>query len=188
MLKKYPFVFFDAFFFFFEDWNITFSFLKTSCKLLLSTNFLRWMQSYVSIIIFFFLLNVFLLTIWRGLQPFWLQLKTWNCIKELLGLEFGRNQNKGISILTQTRINHDQIPYIRNNWLGSKFFSLGDSHTKGCLCCFIWDLKIDTDPKERFASFKFTPSNYRNLCVYAPSKYSTWKQMLWKIKLYGKQK
>ena len=41
MLKKM----FFRFCFSFESWNITFSFLKTSCKLLLSTNFLRWMQS-----------------------------------------------------------------------------------------------------------------------------------------------
>ena len=29
-------------------------------------------------------------------------------------------------------------------------------------------LKVDTDPKGRFVSFKFTPSNDRVLCVYAP--------------------
>ena len=69
--------------------------------------------------------NVFLLTILKGLKPFWLQVKTWNWIKELLALEFCRNQNKVISILTETHINHDQIHHIRNNWLGSNFFSLG---------------------------------------------------------------
>ena len=93
-------------------------------------------------------------------------------LKQDLALEFCRNQNKVISILTETHINHDQIHYIRNNWLGSNFFSLGDSHTKGCLSCFIWDLKVDTDAKGRFVSFKFTPSNDRVLCVYAPSGYS----------------
>ena len=61
--------------------------------------------------------------------------------------------------------------------MGSNFFSLGDSHTKGCLSCFIWDLKIDTDAKGRFVSFKFTPSNDRVLCVYAPSGYSTREQL-----------
>ena len=61
--------------------------------------------------------------------------------------------------------------------MGSNFFSLGDSHTKGCLSCFIWDLKVDTDPKGRFVSFKSTPSNDRVLCVYAPSGYSTRKQL-----------
>ena len=69
--------------------------------------------------------NLFLLTILKGLKPFWLQVKTWNWIKELLALEFCRNQNKVISILTETYINHDQIHHIRNNWVGSKFFSLG---------------------------------------------------------------
>ena len=69
--------------------------------------------------------NLFLLTILKGLKPFWLQVKTWNWIKELLALEFCRNQNKVISILTETHINHDQIHQIRNNWLGSNFFSLG---------------------------------------------------------------
>ena len=34
-----------------------------------------------------------------------------------------------------------------------------------------WDLglHLDTDPKGRFVSFKFTPSNERVFCVYAPS-------------------
>ena len=98
-------------------------------------------------------------------------------LKQDLALEFCKNQNKVISILTETHINHDQIHHIRNNWLGSNFFSLGDSHTKGCLSCFIWDLKIDTDAKGRFVSFKFTPSNDRVLCVYVPSGYSTREQL-----------
>ena len=98
-------------------------------------------------------------------------------LKQDLALEFCRNQNKVISILTETHINHDQIHYIRNNWLGSNFFSLGDSHTKGCLSCFIWDLKVDTDAKGRFVSFKFTPSNDRVLCVYAPSGYRAREQL-----------
>ena len=46
-------------------------------------------------------------------------------LKELLVLEFCRNPNKVISILTETHIYHDQIHHIRNNWLGSNFFSLG---------------------------------------------------------------
>ena len=61
--------------------------------------------------------------------------------------------------------------------MGSNFFSLGDSHTKGHLSCFIWDLKIDTDAKGRFVSFKFTPSNDRVLCVYVPWGYSTRDQL-----------
>ena len=98
-------------------------------------------------------------------------------LKQDLALEFCRNQNKVISILTETHINHNQIHHIRNNWLGSNFFSLRDSHTKGCLSCFIWELKVDTDPKGRFVSFTFTPSNDRVLCVYAPSVYSTRDQL-----------
>ena len=67
--------------------------------------------------------------------------------------------------------------HIRNNWLGYNFFCLGNSHTKGCLSCFIWDLKVDIDPKGRFVNFKFTPSNDRVLCVYAPPGYSTREQL-----------
>ena len=60
-------------------------------------------------------------------------------LKQDLALEFCKNQNKVISILTETHINHDQIHHIRNNWVGSNFFSLGDSLTKGhnSLSCFI---------------------------------------------------
>ena len=50
-------------------------------------------------------------------------------LKKDLVLEFCKNQNKDFSILTETRINHDQIHYIRNNWLCPIFFSPGDSHT-----------------------------------------------------------
>ena len=89
-------------------------------------------------------------------------------LKQDLAPELCRNQNKVISILIETHINHDQIHHIRNNWLGSNFMSPGDSHTKGCLRCFIWDLKVDTDPKGRFVSFKLTASNDRVLCVHAP--------------------
>ena len=117
------------------------------------------------------------LTIFKGLKPFWLQVKPWNWIKELLALEFCRNQKKVIIILTETHISDDQIRHIRNNLLGSNFFSLGDSHTKECLSCFIWHLKIDTDAKGRFVSFKVTPSNGRVLCVYVPSGCSTREQL-----------
>ena len=98
-------------------------------------------------------------------------------LKQDLALEFCRNQNKVINILTETHINHDQIHHIANNWFGSNFFSLRDSHTKGCLSCFIYDLKADNDPKGRFVSFQFSPSNDRVLCVYAPSECSTSEQM-----------
>ena len=70
-----------------------------------------------------------------------------------------------------------KIHHIRNDWLGSNFFSLKDSHTKGCLSCFIWDLKVNTDPKGRLVSFKLTPSNDRVLCVDAPLGYSTGEQL-----------
>ena len=98
-------------------------------------------------------------------------------LKQDLALEVCRNQNKLTNIFTGTHINHDQIHHIRNNWLGSNFFSLGDSHTKRCLFCFIRELKDDTDPKGRFVSFTFTLSNERVLCVYAHSGYSTREQL-----------
>ena len=89
-------------------------------------------------------------------------------LKEDLRLEFCRHQNKVLSILTETDINHDQIYHIRNNWLGSNFLSRKDN-TKECLS----DWKVDTDPKERFVSFRFAPSNGRVFCVDVPSGYST---------------
>ena len=98
-------------------------------------------------------------------------------LKQDLALGFCRNQKKVISISTETHISHDQIHHIRNNWLGFNFFSLGDSRTKECLSCSIWDLKVDTDPKKRFVSFKFSPSNDRVLCTYAPSMNSTREQL-----------
>ena len=94
-------------------------------------------------------------------------------LKQKLALEFCKYQNNVVSILTETHINHNQIDHVRNNLLGSNFFSLGGSHTKGCLSCFIWDLKVDNYQKGRFVSCTFTPSNDRVLCVYARSGYST---------------
>ena len=61
--------------------------------------------------------------------------------------------------------------------VGLQLFLSWNSHIKGCLSCFNWDLKVDTDPKGRFVSFKFTPSNDRVLCVYVPSGYSTREQL-----------
>ena len=90
-----------------------FFFLPTSC--------VEWKVH----VFMFFYRNVFLLTILNGLKPFWLQVKTWNWTKELLAREFWRNQNKVMSIWTETHINHDQIHHIRNNWLDSNFFCLG---------------------------------------------------------------
>ena len=117
----------------------------------------------------FYCRNVFLLTILKGLKPFWLQVKTWtwNWIKELLALEFCKNQNKVISILHGTHINHDQIHQIRNNWLGSNFFSLGTVTHKGFVLLHLGP-EVDTNPKGRLVSFKFTPSNDRVLYFHAP--------------------
>ena len=95
-------------------------------------------------------------------------------LKQNLVPQFCRNQNKDVSILTETHINLDQIHHIRNNWLGAIFFSPGDSHTKGLLELLHLGLEgvteVDTNPKGRFVSFKVTPSNDRVLCVYALDK------------------
>ena len=84
--------------------------------------------------------------------------------------EFDRNQNEVISILTETHINHDQIHYIRSNWLGPIFFSPGVTQ-KDSLSCFIWVWKYHWG-WDWFVSFKVTPSNDRVLSVYTPSGYS----------------
>ena len=87
----------------------------------------------------------------------------------LKAFKFCRNQEKVISILTETHINHDPIQHKRNNWLGPIFFSPGDSHTKGMLFLLHLGLEgiteVDTDPKERFVSFKVTTSNESSLFV-----------------------
>ena len=87
----------------------------------------------------------------------------------LKALEFCRNQEKVISILTETHINHDPIQHKINNWLGPIFFFPGDSHTKGMLFLLHLGLEgiteVDTDPKERFVSFKVTTSNESSLFV-----------------------
>ena len=113
-------------------------------------------------------------------------------LKQYLALQFCRKRNKVISVLTETHINHDQIHNIWNNWLGSNFSSPGNSITKGCLFCSIWILRISfieigTYSKGRFASFKFTPSNDRVLCVYAPSGYSTREQLAMRCFFQGLQ-
>ena len=86
--------------------------------------------------------------------------------------------------LIETHINHDKTYHIRNNWLGPIFFSSGDSHTKGLLVQlhpgFEDVTEVDTDPKQRFVSFKVTSSNgrvLRVLCVYAPSEHNTREQL-----------
>ena len=96
-------------------------------------------------------------------------------LKQNLALQFRRNRNKDVSILTETHINLDQIRHIRNNCLGAICFSPRDSHTKGFLILLHLDLEgvteVETDPKERFVSFKVTPS--LSLC----SMHSTRKQL-----------
>ena len=96
-------------------------------------------------------------------------------LKQDLALDLCRKNPKDISILTETHINHDQIYHIRNNWLGSIFFSPGDSHTKGFFILLHLGLegitKGDIDPKWRFVVciLKGIPSNDRVLRVYARS-------------------
>ena len=55
---------------------------------------------------------------------------------------------------------HHQI-HIKNNWLGSIFFSPGYSHTNGLLFSlhlgFEGITEIDTNPKGELVSFKVTP-------------------------------
>ena len=55
-------------------------------------------------------------------------------LKQDLAIDFNRKQNKYISILTETRIKHDQILHIRNNLLGLIFHSPGSSHAKRIYC------------------------------------------------------
>ena len=93
-------------------------------------------------------------------------------LKQDLALEFCRNQNKVISILTETHINHDQIHHIRNNWLGPIFFSPGDSHKKGLLLLLHWVLKVSLRltliQKGRLCPLRLLPL-MTEFCVYAPS-------------------
>ena len=45
--------------------------------------------------------------------------------KQDMALKFCRKKIRDIRILTETYINHDQKHHIRNNWLGTIFFSPG---------------------------------------------------------------
>ena len=102
-------------------------------------------------------------------------------LKQYLVLQFCRNQNKGVSIFTETHITIGKIHYRKNNWLGHIFFFPEDSHTKGLHVLLNLGLEgvteADTDPKGRSMSFKVTPSNDRVFCVYAPSGHSTTEQL-----------
>ena len=115
-------------------------------------------------------------------------------MKQDLVLEFSRNQNKDVSMLTETHIKL----LVRNNWLGLILFSPGYSQRKGLFVLLHPDLEsvieVDTDRKRRFLDVKVTLSNFRVLCVYAFSRYNTrdswiagisWKdcKYVWKIKV-----
>ena len=103
-------------------------------------------------------------------------------LKQDLALEFCRKQNKYIIILTETHIKHDQILYIRNNWLGPIFLFPGRSYTKGLIAQLHPGLEgvteVDTDPKGRFVSSKVTLFNNRVLCFCAPLRHNTREQLL----------
>ena len=102
-------------------------------------------------------------------------------VKQDLTLEFFRNQNKDIFILTETHINQHHIHQKRNSWLGPIFYSPGDTFTKGILVLlhlgFDHVSDNDTDPKERFVSFKVGPSDDRVFCIHAPSGHNNGQQL-----------
>ena len=102
-------------------------------------------------------------------------------MKENLALQFYRDQNKDFIFLNKTHINHNQIQHIRNNWLGSIFFTPEVSQIKALLIFLHLGLEglteVDTDLKRRFVSFKITPSNDRVLYIYAPSWNDTREQL-----------
>ena len=88
-------------------------------------------------------------------------------LKQDLALEFCWNQNKIITLLNETHINHHQIHHKKIiDWVPS--FSSGD-HTKWMLfvlfLCLEGITEVDTDPKGRSVSFKITPPNDRVLCL-----------------------
>ena len=74
--------------------------------------------------------------------------------------------------------------------MGTICFSPGDTHAKEMLFLLHLGLEgvteVDTDPEERFVSFKVTTSNYSSVC--APSRYSTREQMARGCFLEGLQK
>ena len=91
---------------------------------------------------------------------------TWLCLCHQKSPEAGScnwilpKPKKVISILTKTHINHNQIHYTKNNWLGSSFSLLEIVIQKECYLCFIWDItEVDADPEGKFVSFKVTTSN-----------------------------
>ena len=87
-------------------------------------------------------------------------------LKQDLAREFCRKKSKkDIIILTETHINHDKIYHIRRNWLGFIFFSPAVVTQNVLFHLGIEGIiKVNTDSKGRFVSFKGTPSNNRVLC------------------------
>ena len=63
-------------------------------------------------------------------------------LKQNVALQFCRIRSKGVSFLTETHINLDQIHHVKSNWLGAIFFSPGDSQTKGLFFLFHLVLKV----------------------------------------------
>ena len=84
-------------------------------------------------------------------------------LRQNLALQLCRNQNKEISILTETYINLDQIHHITKIWLGAIFFSPKHSNTKELVILLYQGLEgvpeVDTDPKRTFVIFKVPLSN-----------------------------
>ena len=101
-------------------------------------------------------------------------------LKQDLALEFCKNQNKIISILTETHINHDRIHHIRNNWLGHNSFSPGEVTQKKCFFCFIWVLKVSLTltliQKGGLFPLRLIPLTIE-FSVYSPLGYSTREQL-----------
>ena len=101
-------------------------------------------------------------------------------MKQDLVFEFGRKQNKGNSILTETHINHDKIYQIINNWLGPIFLSPKNIHTKGLLGQLHPGLEgvteVETDSKGRFTSRLLSLITKFSVCP--PSGHSTREQLI----------
>ena len=142
---------------------------------LLNMNFL-FEQKFMFKISFFFYRNLFILTILKGLKPFYLQGKTWNWIKKLFSLWFFngycmihdnvggiRDPLKQDIVLEICREKKQRHYYFNWNSLFGLhlFFSSGNSYTKGLLILLHLSLEgiteVNTDPKGGFVSFKVTP-------------------------------
>ena len=123
---------------------------------LLNMNFL-FEQKFMFKISFFFYRNLFILTILKGLKPFYLQGKTWNWIKKLFSLWFFsgycmihdnvggiRDPLKQDIVLEICREKKQSHYYFNwNSLFGLHLFSLLEIVTqKDCLFFFIQVLKV----------------------------------------------